>query len=48
MYIHSVCNAIIAYVLYLGPKRDDTVLETNVIKAAAIRLVFKDFKANSL
>lgn len=43
-----MCNAVIADVLYLGPKRDDTVLETNVIKAAGIRPAFKDFKANSL
>lgn len=48
MYIYDVCNAIIAYVLNLWPKRDDTRLETNVIKDAGIRPAFKDFKANSL
>lgn len=41
-------NAITTYVLYLGPKRDDTVRETNVIKTAGIRPAFEDFKANSL
>jgi len=49
----SVCvcvcsNVITGYVLYLGPKEADTVLETNVINANAIRAPLTDLKANCL
>lgn len=46
--MYGVCNAINAYVLYLRPNRGDTVLETNVIKAAGIGPAFTDLKTNSL
>lgn len=44
-----VCsNMITGYVLYLGPKEADTVLETNVINANAIRAPLTNLKANCL